>query len=258
MFLLFIILIIFLPVQAYAVHPHDIELTFNQLREGAAICSFEIWPTNIDFGDIEPNETSSSQSINISNTGNREITSLSISATNWRGFDQLDAFLSFATQVSTLGDYEGVPLSSKELELSEPIQLEGESIISLQLNLGINLIDVIVNYVGLLYQTITIDPMCADHIFPIIIVPNDFTIIETELVYFTVTAYDDVDGDIIPTCLTPWNSIAVSGFSMGEGIRTITCTATDSSGNAASASFTVTVLPDPNCATPGFTADHCM
>lgn len=55
------------------------------------------------------------------------------------------------------------------------------------------------------------------------------------VVTFTVTATDIVDGDLEPDCNYESSSI----FNLGETI--VTCTATDSSGNTGSSSFTITV-----------------
>src|SRR2546426_7408704 len=54
-------------------------------------------------------------------------------------------------------------------------------------------------------------------------------------VTYTVTALDNVDGPLIPFC-SP-----ASGSTFALGPTTVSCTATDSSGNSASGSFTVTV-----------------
>src|SRR3989454_9021545 len=54
-------------------------------------------------------------------------------------------------------------------------------------------------------------------------------------VTYTVTALDNVDGPLIPVC-SP-----ASGSTFALGPTTVSCTATDSSGNSASGSFTVTV-----------------
>ena len=52
---------------------------------------------------------------------------------------------------------------------------------------------------------------------------------------YTVTATDNCDGPLTPTC-TP-----ASGSTFQKGVTTVTCTATDSSKNTGSCSFTVTV-----------------
>ena len=74
---------------------------------------------------------------------------------------------------------------------------------------------------------------------PVVTVPGNMTVEATgasgAVVTFSATANDDVDGAINPTC-TPASG---STFPFGETI--VTCTATDSSGNEASAYFTVTV-----------------
>ena len=74
---------------------------------------------------------------------------------------------------------------------------------------------------------------------PVITVPANVTVEATgpngAAVTFAVSATDNVDGTITPTC-TP-----SSGAAFPLNTTTVTCTATDSSGNRASASFTVTV-----------------
>ena len=74
---------------------------------------------------------------------------------------------------------------------------------------------------------------------PVITVPNDMTIPVTNNisipVIFTVTAVDDIDGNITPTC-SP-----ISGSDFDIGITTVTCTATDAFGYTANESFTITV-----------------
>ena len=54
-------------------------------------------------------------------------------------------------------------------------------------------------------------------------------------VTYTATASDNVDGSVTPSCSPP------SGSTFPLGTTTVTCTATDSSGNSASGTFTVTV-----------------
>ena len=54
-------------------------------------------------------------------------------------------------------------------------------------------------------------------------------------VTYTVTAKDDVDGVVLVTCSPK------SGSSFGVGRTRVTCSATDTSGNTGTASFTVTV-----------------
>ncbi len=55
------------------------------------------------------------------------------------------------------------------------------------------------------------------------------------IVTFEVTASDLVDGPIVPTCLP------ASGSTFALGVTEVACTATDSAGNIATATFTVTV-----------------
>src|SRR5207247_599028 len=52
---------------------------------------------------------------------------------------------------------------------------------------------------------------------------------------YTATAVDDVDGPVTPVCDPP------SGSTFSLGNTTVSCRATDSSGNTATASFTITV-----------------
>ncbi|MDQ1723474.1 MAG: hypothetical protein QOG52_502 [Frankiaceae bacterium] len=57
-----------------------------------------------------------------------------------------------------------------------------------------------------------------------------------ETVRFAATATDPIDGALTPTCLPP------SGTLFPAGITTVTCSATNSHGLTASATFTITVL----------------
>src|SRR5205085_4135367 len=57
-----------------------------------------------------------------------------------------------------------------------------------------------------------------------------------QVVTFTVTATDNCDGTVTPTC-TP-----ASGSSFPSGTTTVTCTAKDSCGNPGMRSFKVTVI----------------
>ena len=71
------------------------------------------------------------------------------------------------------------------------------------------------------------------------------------VVAFTATASDDCDGALVPICMPP------SGSTFARGTTTVTCTATDSSRNATSCRFTVTVndTRNPTIACPAsFTA----
>ena len=80
----------------------------------------------------------------------------------------------------------------------------------------------------------------GDDVPPAIFVPPDITVDATSpdgaVVDYEVTAEDDVDGPVTPSC-SP-----VSGSDFPVGTTTVECTATDSSGNGATASFDVTVL----------------
>ena len=83
------------------------------------------------------------------------------------------------------------------------------------------------------------DVTVVDQSPPEIIIPEDITIDSTvtadTTITFAVTAVDDVDGAIVPVC-TP-----ESGSQFSFGTTTVTCTATDTAGNVAEASFDVTV-----------------
>ncbi len=75
---------------------------------------------------------------------------------------------------------------------------------------------------------------------PTITIPNNFSVTLNEgttstILRYAVSAYDVVDGTI-PTSCTP-----ASGSTVTVGATGITCTAVDSSGNGAVATFTVTV-----------------
>jgi predicted outer membrane repeat protein len=78
-----------------------------------------------------------------------------------------------------------------------------------------------------------------DTVPPVVTVPANKTVDATgpggAIVMFTASAVDDVDGPLPVTC-TP-----ASGSTFPVGVTTVTCTATDASGNVGSASFTVTV-----------------
>ncbi|MBC8250557.1 MAG: HYR domain-containing protein, partial [Candidatus Nitrosopelagicus sp.] len=91
----------------------------------------------------------------------------------------------------------------------------------------------------------------ADVIFPVIIVPNNITIQATNStsssVTFSVTATDDTDGNLNPSCTQS------SGSNFPIGTTTVTCTVADVAGNSSSKSFTVTVLydePEPTVEEP--------
>jgi hypothetical protein len=74
---------------------------------------------------------------------------------------------------------------------------------------------------------------------PVVTVPADMTLEATSsagaVATFTASASDIVDGSITPTC-TP-----VSGSTFPLGTTSVTCNATDSAGNAGTASFNITV-----------------
>ena len=78
-----------------------------------------------------------------------------------------------------------------------------------------------------------------DNTAPFLIVPRDIvtdaTTSQGAKVDFVVTAIDDVDGEIKPRCST------FSGAQFSIGTTTIDCWATDSAGNTAKKSFSVTV-----------------
>jgi hypothetical protein len=74
---------------------------------------------------------------------------------------------------------------------------------------------------------------------PRVTVPGDISVNATmpagAVVVFGATAFDIVGGQIAPTCAP------ASGSTFAVGTTTVTCTATDPSGNTGSASFTVSV-----------------
>lgn len=74
---------------------------------------------------------------------------------------------------------------------------------------------------------------------PVISAPSPFSVDATgptgALVTYDVSATDDVDGAIAPTCMPP------SGSTLGAGVQWVVCSASDQNGNTAAASFTVTV-----------------
>jgi HYR domain len=79
-----------------------------------------------------------------------------------------------------------------------------------------------------------------DHVRPKLTVPGHITVRDTgspgEIVPYTATANDFVDGPITPQCSPASGSL----FPVGD--TTVTCTATDAAGNTATGSFVVTVL----------------
>ena len=76
---------------------------------------------------------------------------------------------------------------------------------------------------------------------PVITVPFDFTVEATTsagaVVYYVVTATDDVDPNPTVACVPP------SGSTFPVGATTVECVATDNTGKSSSASFRVTVIP---------------
>lgn len=96
------------------------------------------------------------------------------------------------------------------------------------------------------------DVSVTDQSGPVVTVPDNRTVAATSTSGATVgfaddvSASDDVDGAITPTC-TPQ-----SGTTFGFGSTTVTCSATDKAGNISSKSFTVTVQDKtaPVVATP--------
>jgi HYR domain len=79
----------------------------------------------------------------------------------------------------------------------------------------------------------------SDSVPPSITVPADITIAAEgpggRPVSYNASAVDDVDGTVAVTCAPP------SGSTFPIGTTSVTCTASDAAGNAASASFTVHV-----------------
>jgi hypothetical protein len=87
--------------------------------------------------------------------------------------------------------------------------------------------------------TFTLHVQVPDTTPPVLVVPDDLTVEATgptgAAVTFTATATDDVDGTVPVSC-SP-----ASGGTFPLGDTTVTCNASDSKGNEATASFTVTV-----------------
>ena len=90
-----------------------------------------------------------------------------------------------------------------------------------------------------------------DTIPPVIVTPNDRAVEATNsngsIVTFSVSATDNIDGSISVSC-SP-----TSGSMFSLGITTVTCSATDSSGNTATKSFTINVTfeePSPTTTIP--------
>jgi hypothetical protein len=89
------------------------------------------------------------------------------------------------------------------------------------------------------YVTVANAPV-PDTVPPILTVPSDMVVEATgadgAVVTYIVTATDNVDGNVTPTCEPATGSIVPLDYT-----NTVTCTATDAQGNTASASFTVIV-----------------
>ena len=83
----------------------------------------------------------------------------------------------------------------------------------------------------------------SDSTPPALTVPRDFTVVTTspsgEAVSFSATAIDLVDGTIAVTCTPP------SGSNFALGTTPVTCTASDTRGNTATDSFSITVVTSP-------------
>ena len=88
-------------------------------------------------------------------------------------------------------------------------------------------------------KSFTVTVIGPDITPPVVIVPNDMVIQATSNdpvpTTFSASASDDVDGNITPVC----SPISGSDFPIGK--TTITCTATDTSGNTTRESFIITV-----------------
>jgi hypothetical protein len=93
----------------------------------------------------------------------------------------------------------------------------------------------------------------VDVLPPALGLPANITVLAAapagSVVTFTVTAFDMVDGNVTPSCSH------ASGSTFPIGVTTVTCTATDASGNVGTGSFTVTVsgptVPPPSLHLPG-------
>jgi CshA-type fibril repeat protein len=85
-----------------------------------------------------------------------------------------------------------------------------------------------------------VDYASCDTTPPVITVPPDITVEATSVAGavadFSVSAFDETDGAITPSCSSE------SGDLFALGMTPVTCTAADSAGNAASATFYVTVV----------------
>ena len=92
------------------------------------------------------------------------------------------------------------------------------------------------------YLTSVYTSPVSDTTPPVVVVPNNKAIQATSNnpspVTFSVSASDNVDGNLTPSCSRN------SGSNFPIGLTTVTCTATDKAGNSASKSFTITVTYD--------------
>jgi hypothetical protein len=80
--------------------------------------------------------------------------------------------------------------------------------------------------------TVTVEP---DTTAPVVTVPANMMFASERVVTFTASALDNVDGPLTPVC------VPASGTTFGFGTTPVTCTATDSSGNVGTGSFTVVI-----------------
>ena len=120
-----------------------------------------------------------------------------------------------------------------------------------------------VSNADVLVITVAGEPGSPDHIIlpgaleilpsvvpPVVTVPVDFSIEATSptgaIAVFVATAFDDIDGPLVPTC------IPVSGTELALGVHTVTCEAVDSTPLTGSASFDITVedTTQPSITTP--------
>jgi hypothetical protein len=97
--------------------------------------------------------------------------------------------------------------------------------------------------------TVTVE----DHKRPSISCPADITSNAAPydcaaVVNFTVTASDNCDGTLSPSCTTNGAAVA-SGATFPTGTNAVVCTATDTAGNSTNCSFMVTVNPRPTMLT---------
>ena len=83
----------------------------------------------------------------------------------------------------------------------------------------------------------------ADTTAPTLTLPRDFTVVTTspsgEAVTYSATASDIVDGSVAVTCTPP------SGSTFAIGTTAVSCSASDSTGNTATGTFSITVATAP-------------